>query len=188
MSPPEQWDAIPVNAKIQILAWIGFLEFYSEIAGTHYMKGGVPGKYPSFAETGFDAVAHVGIDGDTVTTVSTGALRGRTVLNAAGLVVAPGFIDILSYRPNGYGDWYKKNNLKDCPNGYTVVQAPCFGNDGLTTVKMAVKGHEISCPGLTSVSCPYDRARPGENQKCVACVRRGQNGRCRVDTRFVPCG
>ena len=70
-----------------------------------------------------------------------------------------------------YGDWYKKNNLKDCPNGYTVVQAPCFGNDGLTTV-----------------SCPYDRARPGENQKCVACVRRGQNGRCRVDTRFVPCG
>ena len=51
MSPPEQWDAIPVNAKIQILAWIGFLEFYSEIAGTHYMKGGVPGKYPSFKET-----------------------------------------------------------------------------------------------------------------------------------------
>ena len=87
-----------------------------------------------------------------------------------------------------YGDWYKKNNLKDCPNGYTVVQAPCFGNDGLTTVKMAVKGHEISCPGLTTVSCPYDRARPGENQKCVACVRRGWNGRCRVDTRFVPCG
>ena len=51
---------------------------------------------------------------------------------------------------------------------------------GLTTVKMAVKSHEISCPGLTSVSCPYDRARPGENQKCVACVRRGWNGRCRV--------
>ena len=51
MSPPEQWDAIPVNAKLQILAWVGFLEFYSEIAGTHYMKGGVPGKFPSFKET-----------------------------------------------------------------------------------------------------------------------------------------
>ena len=58
-------------------------------------------------ETGFDAVAHVGIDGDTVITVSTGALRGRTVLNAAGLVVAPGFIDILSYPVNGYGEWNK---------------------------------------------------------------------------------
>jgi hypothetical protein len=84
-SPPEQWDAIPLNAKLQIVAFVGFLEraaapaprraappraarrppatrrprprrFYSEIAGTHYMKGGVPGKYPSFAETGFDAV------------------------------------------------------------------------------------------------------------------------------------
>ncbi len=58
-------------------------------------------------ETGFDAVAHVGIDGNTVITVSTGALRGRTVLNAAGLVVAPGFIDILSYPVNGYGEWNK---------------------------------------------------------------------------------
>ena len=51
MTPPEQWDAIPVNAKLQIIAWVGFLEFYSEIAGTHYMKGGVPGKFPSFKET-----------------------------------------------------------------------------------------------------------------------------------------
>jgi hypothetical protein len=58
-SPPEQWDAIPLNAKLQIVAFVGFLEFYSEIAGTHYMKGGVPGKYPSFAETGFDAVMPV---------------------------------------------------------------------------------------------------------------------------------
>ena len=58
-------------------------------------------------ETGFDAVAHVGIDGDAVVTVSTGPLRGRTVLNAAGLVVAPGFIDILSYPVNGYGEWNK---------------------------------------------------------------------------------
>merc|ERR1712164_88278 len=48
-----------LNAKLQIVAFVGFLEFYSEIAGTHYMKGGVPGKYPSFAETGFDAVMPV---------------------------------------------------------------------------------------------------------------------------------
>ena len=86
-----------------------------------------------------------------------------------------------------YGDWYKTNNLKDCPNGYTVVQAPCFGNDGLTTVKMAVKGREISC-GSHERELPVRPRAPGRNQKCVACVRRGQNGRCRVDTRFVPCG
>lgn len=58
-------------------------------------------------ETGFDAVAHVGIDGDTVSRISLDPLVGSTTLNATGLVVAPGFIDILSYPPNGYGEWHK---------------------------------------------------------------------------------
>lgn len=58
-------------------------------------------------ETGFDAVAHVGIDGNTVTTVATTPLNGRSTLDATGLVVAPGFIDILSYPVNGYGEWNK---------------------------------------------------------------------------------
>jgi dihydroorotase len=58
-------------------------------------------------ETGFDAVAHVGIDGDTVTRISLDPLVGSTTLDATGLVVAPGFIDILSYPTNGYGEWNK---------------------------------------------------------------------------------
>jgi len=58
-------------------------------------------------ETGFDAVAHVGIDGDTVSRISLEPLVGTTTLDATGLVVAPGFIDILSYPSNGYGEWNK---------------------------------------------------------------------------------
>jgi len=61
LSPPEQWDAIPYGAKLQIILFVGFLEFYSELtpsAGvdsglTHYTKGGVPGKFPTF-----DGVPH----------------------------------------------------------------------------------------------------------------------------------
>jgi cytosine/adenosine deaminase-related metal-dependent hydrolase len=45
-------------------------------------------------ESGFDAVANVGIAGGTVQTVSTEPLSGRETLNAAGMVVAPGFIDL----------------------------------------------------------------------------------------------
>ena len=49
-SPPEQWDALPDAAKWQIILFIGFLEWFSEAAGTHYMRGGKPGAYPKFSD------------------------------------------------------------------------------------------------------------------------------------------
>ena len=59
-------------------------------------------------ESGFDAVADVGVDGGIVTAIEpAGGLSGVTTLDAKGLVVAPGFIDILSYEPNPYGIWFK---------------------------------------------------------------------------------
>ena len=52
LSPPEQWDALPTAAKVQIIAFVGFLEWYSELSdndnGMHYTKGGKPGQYPTF--------------------------------------------------------------------------------------------------------------------------------------------
>lgn len=50
-SPPEQWDALTVEGKIQIILFIGFLEWFSEATGTHYMKGGKPGAYPNFSDS-----------------------------------------------------------------------------------------------------------------------------------------
>ncbi len=49
-SPPEQWDALSDAAKWQILLFIGFLEWWSEAAGTHYMRGGKPGEFPNFSD------------------------------------------------------------------------------------------------------------------------------------------
>jgi len=49
LSPPEQWDALPNGAKYQIIGFIGFLEFFSEASGAHYMRGGTPGKFPDFS-------------------------------------------------------------------------------------------------------------------------------------------
>ena len=61
--------------------------------------------------SGFDSVASIGISGSTVAAISADPdappLRAATVIDATGLVVSPGFIDILSYSPNGYGEWYK---------------------------------------------------------------------------------
>jgi len=51
LGPEAQWDAIPSNAKWQILLLVGALEIWDEASGgigKHYMKGGKPGDYPSF--------------------------------------------------------------------------------------------------------------------------------------------
>ncbi len=45
-------------------------------------------------ETGLDAVRNVGINGSTIAAVSEEALDGELVLDVAGLVVSPGFIDL----------------------------------------------------------------------------------------------
>lgn len=50
-NPPALWDTISDNAKWQILAVIGFLEYWGELStdrNTHYMMGGRPGVYPDF--------------------------------------------------------------------------------------------------------------------------------------------
>ena len=49
----------------------------------------------------------VGIRGGSVAAIADTALAGLQTIDAAGQVVAPGFIDVLSYIPNPYGIWYK---------------------------------------------------------------------------------
>jgi N-acyl-D-aspartate/D-glutamate deacylase len=58
-------------------------------------------------DTGFDAVANVGVDGDRITAITRDAITGTVTIDATDRVVAPGFIDLLSYEPNGYGEWFK---------------------------------------------------------------------------------
>ncbi len=45
-------------------------------------------------ETGLDAIRDVGILGSTISAVSSEVLRGKRIINAEGLVVSPGFIDL----------------------------------------------------------------------------------------------
>jgi N-acyl-D-aspartate/D-glutamate deacylase len=45
-------------------------------------------------ESGLDAIRSVGINGNKIAAISARPLRGRVEVNAAGLVIAPGFIDL----------------------------------------------------------------------------------------------
>lgn len=52
--------------------------------------------------SGTDMIAHVGIRDDRIAAISRTPLEGRRVLDASGLVVAPGFIDILAGPPREF--------------------------------------------------------------------------------------
>ena len=60
--------------------------------------------------SGLDAVRTVGIRGGRVAAISGGALRGRRVIDAAGLVVAPGFVDL---HRHGQSDSAYMNAVRD---------------------------------------------------------------------------
>ena len=55
-------------------------------------------------ESGLDAVRSIGIKGGRITAISPDALRARKVIDAKGLAVAPGFIDLHSHgqKPENY--------------------------------------------------------------------------------------
>jgi len=53
LTPPQQWDAMTWQGKLQIVAFIGLAEWYGEILPEHYTKGGVPGKTPWYPSTTF---------------------------------------------------------------------------------------------------------------------------------------
>ena len=45
-------------------------------------------------ETGLDAIRHIGIRGETISAISRTPMKGTTEVDASGLVVSPGFIDL----------------------------------------------------------------------------------------------
>src|SRR5687768_2978662 len=55
-------------------------------------------------ESGLDQIRNIGISGRTIAAISADPLTGRATIDAAGLVVAPGFIDLHAHgqTPEGY--------------------------------------------------------------------------------------
>jgi dihydroorotase len=78
-----------------------------ELPADHVYERVVAGGRVIDPDSGFDGVANVGIDAGTITGISPDPLQGHDVIDATGRVVAPGFVDLLSYEPNSFGTWYK---------------------------------------------------------------------------------
>ncbi len=136
--------------------------------------------------SGLDAVRQVGIRGGKIAAISPQALRGRTVIDAKGLIVSPGFIDLHSHgqTPENYrfkamdgvttalemevgvspvAPWYAAREGKSLIN---------FGaSSGHLPARMAVM-HDTG--GLLPRDKAVSRAATPEEQRAItAAVRRG---------------
>jgi len=58
-------------------------------------------------ETGLDAIRHLGIRNGKIAVVAQQPLSGSDEVNAKGLVVAPGFIDLHTHSPTELGQYYQ---------------------------------------------------------------------------------
>jgi dihydroorotase len=68
-------------------------------------------------ESNLDAVRNIGIQNNTIHAITKSRLRGRKVIDASGLVVAPGFIDVLAHGMD------LENNHNQAHDGLTTILA-----------------------------------------------------------------
>jgi N-acyl-D-aspartate/D-glutamate deacylase len=71
-----------------------FIALFTTIVSAQQYDLVLEGGHVMDPETGLDAVRNVGIHDGKIVRISSEALSGRRVIHAAGLVVAPGFIDL----------------------------------------------------------------------------------------------
>lgn len=88
-------------------------------------------------ETGLDTVRHIAVDGDRIVAVSEAPLQGRRLIDARGLVAAPGFIDIHSHATTREAARYQ---VKD---GVTTRLELEIGTWPVSAWYDAKQGHEI---------------------------------------------
>ncbi len=97
-------------------------------------------------ESGLDAVRNVGIRGTTIAAISATPLQGRTTVDAKGLVVAPGFIDLHSH---GQDDENYRFKARD---GVTTALELEVGVSPVTSWYAAREGKALINFGATSAT------------------------------------
>ena len=137
-------------------------------------------------ESRLDAIRHLGIRGQRIAAISTTPLRGRTVIDVAGLVVAPGFIDLHSHGQTDENYRFKARDgvttalelevgVSPVAAWYAVREGQALVNFGATAghipAKMAVM-HD-SGDFLPRDRAVNQRATPENNRQINELVKRG---------------
>ena len=95
-------------------------------------------------ESGLDGVRNVGVSGGKIARISSEHLSGKRVLNAAGLVVAPGFIDL-----HQHGQDIENQKVK-AMDGVTSALEMEIGAPDVATFLRGKEGHSLINYGTTA--------------------------------------
>jgi N-acyl-D-aspartate/D-glutamate deacylase len=137
-------------------------------------------------ESNLDAIRHVGIRAAKIAAVSSRPLRGRTVIDAKGLVVAPGFIDLHSHGQDDENYRYKARDgvttalemeLGASPVGawYARREGKALVNFGATVGHIPVRMAVMKDTGdfLPRDNAINRRATPEEVRQVTDLIRQG---------------
>merc|ERR1719463_548040 len=163
VSPPQLWDNIPTEAKLQIILAIGIFEFYSEAVtarspgqGGHYMRGGKPGYFPplTLQPTPWKKVEDRGVSGMFLLEDS----EGQTFI--------PHPVPLNLYDPFGINtnksDEWKANKLKiEINNGrLAMLGLMSLLSEGAVPGSVPLLKGVIPASGEINVMAPFDFAQP----------------------------
>jgi dihydroorotase len=137
-------------------------------------------------ESGLDAVRNVGIRGGKVAAISEGPLAGKTTIDAKGLVVAPGFIDLHEHgqEPRNYQfqahdgvttSLELEAGTDDVAKWYAAREGKSLINFGVSIGHIPVRMNVMHDPGtfLPTGDAARRAATPEEINEMVAAMDRG---------------
>jgi dihydroorotase len=137
-------------------------------------------------ESSLDAIRNVGIRGHSIAAISGKPLQGRTVIDAKGLVVAPGFIDLHSHGQDDENYRYKARDgvttALELEVGVSPVATWYAAREGKSLINFgATVGHipaRMKIMHDTGTFLPHDEAAhrvatPAEQHETEDLIRRG---------------
>src|SRR5262245_2712149 len=138
------------------------------------------------AESGLDAIRNVGIRGNSIAAISIEPLQAKTVIDAKGLVLSPGFVDLHSHGQDDENYRFKAmdgvTTALELEVGVTGVSQWYAEREGKALVTFgASSGHIPACMEVmhdTGTFLPRDkatdhRATPDEVHQITNLVKRG---------------
>jgi len=137
-------------------------------------------------ESGLDGVRNVGISSGKIRAISTGALQGKTTIDAKGLVVAPGFIDLHQHGQDAENYAAKAADgvttalelevgVADVDSWYAQREGNSLINYGASAGHIPVRMVVMHDPGqlLPSGDAAHREARPAEIEEIMSRLEKG---------------